>query len=214
VNDNVLEYVPGEEFLYTSVGYILLSALIESVSETPYIEFMSRQVFGPLGMASTEFDNSKAGLVNEATYYETREANGEFVLATLTRDRSFLFGGGGFISTPKDLVKLGGALYDSTLLSQDTVELLTTPVKLLNGQDNAQNYALGWRVDAATDIHSPETKMTIIHHGGVTGGASTAFLLVIPKYKVSIAYATNTDTEGFWRVRGEVLSVLKPFLKK
>ena len=56
--------------------------------------------------------------------------------------------------------------------------------------------------------------MTVIHHGGVTDGASTSFLLVIPKYKVSIAYATNIDPEGFWRVQGAILSVLKPFLEK
>lgn len=214
VSDNVLEYVPGHDFLYTSVGYILLSALIESVSETPYVEFMSRQVFAPLAMASTELDNSTAGLANEATYYESKGAKGEFVSTTLTRDRSFLFGGGGFISTPTDLVKLGAALYDRDYLSEDSVALLTTPVPLLNGQSNPQNYALGWRVNTTADIFNPEQTMTIIHHGGLTSGASSSFLLVIPKYKISIAYATNTDPEGFGKVRDEILPVLKPFLKE
>ncbi|WP_444897858.1 hypothetical protein [Microbulbifer sp. SSSA005] len=49
----------------------------------------------------------------------------------------------------------------------------------------------------------------VLHHGGVTDDAATAYLLVVPGCKASISFATNYVPEKFWRMRGRMTSILK-----
>ena len=41
---------PGDRFVYANNNYLLLAAVLESVSGTPFLRFMRERVFGPLGM--------------------------------------------------------------------------------------------------------------------------------------------------------------------
>jgi serine beta-lactamase-like protein LACTB len=71
-------------------------------------------------------DTSFAGKEHEATYYSEVKTDGSYVKSTVKRDRSFLLGGGGFISTKSDLVKMAQATYNKAYLSDSARETLTT----------------------------------------------------------------------------------------
>lgn len=191
----------GTDFSYSSNGYILLSDVIGNVSHKSYIELMNDEVFTPLNMNSTEHDTSLAGLEREAIYYKNVSTSGKYIPATTLRDRSFLFGGGGFISTPSDLVSMAWGLQEKSYLSTHTKNTLFTPAKLTNGEVNQQRYALGWRVNEFPlqklfpDLDTTQIKnKTVkgIHHGGTVAGAASAYLLFFPDSGVSISFATNT----------------------
>lgn len=199
-----LLFEPGSDFKYSSNGYILLSAVIERAAGTNYVDFLRDSLWAEFEMSSTELDVSDAGIPHEATYYEAREDDGRYRPSTTERDRSFLFGGGGFISTPSDLIKMAQATYDSRYLSGDMRSSLRTPVKFNNGEVNDQKYSLGWRTGRIHLKGSEEQTWTALHHGGVTDDASTAYLLVIPECKASIAFATNYVPPRFWEIRGEL----------
>ena len=47
---------PGDQYRYTSANYLLLGAIIQSVSGQPFAEFLERQLFDPLKMNSTSAD--------------------------------------------------------------------------------------------------------------------------------------------------------------
>ncbi|MCW8092731.1 serine hydrolase domain-containing protein [Alteromonas sp. ASW11-130] len=208
VSDKPLKFTPGTSFQYTSMGYVVLSAVIETTAQQPYTDYMTKQVFAPLGMHSTVLDDSSAGKQSEATYYSKKIDESTFELAVSKRDRSFLFGGGGYISSPSDLVKMAKAFSGSHFISEDTQSLLLTPVKMNNGEINPQGYSIGWRVKQIEDPIIENKKVTVIHHGGITHKASTAFIVIIPEYRAALAYATNTDPKDFWKAREESIALL------
>lgn len=203
-----LLFDPGTEFKYSSNGYILLSAVIEAASDTGYVDFLKHSMWAEFEMKDTKLDTSFAGKDREATYYSALESDGKHLEATSHRDRSFLFGGGGFISTPSDLVKMSQATYDESYLSSDAKELLMTPVSLRSGEINSEKYSLGWRVGKIQVSKESKESWTALHHGGVTDNASNVYVLVIPECKASIAFATNFVPEKFWKMRGAMARIL------
>lgn len=93
-----LLFDPGTEYKYSSNGYILLSALIEAATGIGYVDFLENSLWNEFEMKDTELDTSIAGKDNEATYYSDLESDGKYIESVKQRDRSFLFGGGGYIN--------------------------------------------------------------------------------------------------------------------
>jgi CubicO group peptidase (beta-lactamase class C family) len=203
---------PGTEYKYSSNGYILLSAIIEQAAKMNYVDFLKSSLWSKFGMESTELDTSFAGIQHEATYYSDYNTDGKYVQSTKNRDRSFLFGGGGFISTPTDLTNMAQAIYSDNYLSSQTRQAIYTPTKLRNGEVNSDKYSLGWRVGSIKLNDDDNHAWTVLHHGGVTDKASTAYLLVIPECKASIAFATNYIPNKFWRMRPKMAEILKSYI--
>jgi D-alanyl-D-alanine carboxypeptidase len=62
-----LAYEPGSQGIYTNVGYMVLAALIETVSGQTYEQYMIDHIFAPLGMDQTNWTYTEAMIANEAT---------------------------------------------------------------------------------------------------------------------------------------------------
>lgn len=191
VNDPLL-FEPGTDFSYSSYNFNLLSAALEKAYGQTFFEIMKEEVFEPLTMDQTSFDFQEPAVEQVATFYQVEVK--EFKKAYPV-DNSNKWAGGGIISTPTDLVKLGNALLAGSIISKQQLEILTTPQKLASGEVNEQNYALGWRKHEF-DLFEDSKKVTIIHHGGVATG-STALLLIIPEYDITLAIMINRSVEGF-----------------
>jgi|GEM_PF-2879013 len=50
-----LDFTPGEKYQYSNVGYILLGAIIESISKQEYHSFVAQQIFEPMDMKQSSF---------------------------------------------------------------------------------------------------------------------------------------------------------------
>ncbi|MEM1145853.1 MAG: serine hydrolase domain-containing protein, partial [Pseudomonadota bacterium] len=202
-----LLFEPGTDFYYSSSGYILLSALIERVSKKGFVNYLQMAVWSELGMSETALDTLKHEKGEEATYYATFDSNQGYTAAERQRDRSFLFGGGGFLSTPSDLVKLARATYDTNFLSAEARHAMYTATPLRNGEPNSENYSLGWRVGS---IQSESTRQWLtLEHAGLMEGAATAYLLVVPECQQSLAFATNFVPRAFWELFVEAKNLLR-----
>jgi CubicO group peptidase (beta-lactamase class C family) len=46
---------PGAQYLYCNAGYIVLGAIVERLTDTPWEDLMRQRLFGPLGMATAGF---------------------------------------------------------------------------------------------------------------------------------------------------------------
>jgi CubicO group peptidase (beta-lactamase class C family) len=183
---------PGTAFHYSSLGTVLLGATMSEAAGLPYRQLMIREVFEPAGMASTFPDgdgDSREGRI--ATPYYT---DGERFRPWRQIDQTHRLPGGGFVSSPTDLARLGTMYFDPTFLSPETREIFWTPQTLADGKVNEEDYALGWRwrewefdgIGIARNAN----------HGGVSRG-SQCWLLVYLDYRMSMAFCTNAKTESF-----------------
>ncbi len=187
-----LLFSPGTDFHYSSLGTVLLGATMSDASGSTYRELMVREVLEPAGMVSTFADgDDDARRSAIATLYFT---DGQRFRPWRHVDLSHRLPGGGFISSPKDLVRLGRMYFDAKYLSAETRDHFWTPQQLADGSINEQDYALGWRW-REWDIEGIGVARNA-NHGGVSRG-SQCWLLVYPDYVMSMAFCTNVKTEEF-----------------
>jgi len=66
-----LDFTPGERFVYSNFGYIVLGRVIERVSGMPYRDFVRARVLGPVGASRTQQGRSRLrdALPEEVRYY-------------------------------------------------------------------------------------------------------------------------------------------------
>ena len=58
--DDTLLFEPGHDYSYSSYGWTLIAAVVEAVAKEPFLDFMDREVFVPLGL-----DDTRPDLVDE-----------------------------------------------------------------------------------------------------------------------------------------------------
>ncbi|MGH1362167.1 MAG: serine hydrolase domain-containing protein [Calditrichia bacterium] len=206
-NDDLL-FEPGSQFNYSTYGYTLLSAAIEGASGQDFLTFMQEMVFDDLSMLNTAPERNVKQLPNTATFYIPMMGRYHEMFGV---SLSCKWGGGGYLSTSTDLVKMVNALLTHNYLDSATVSLLFTPQKLSSGEMNPQNYSMGWRNATVTysEFNGEPESFPVAHHGGQSGGSS-AFLLIFPKQKLVVAMMTNINhSEKF---RSTAYQVAKAFL--
>jgi serine beta-lactamase-like protein LACTB len=186
-----LLFEPGTDFSYSSYNFTALSAAMEEAAGVEFTRFMQQMVFRKAKMDNTAFDQQDI-LPKRAEFYDMQVKLYKNAYAV---NNSNKWAGGGVLSTPTDLVKLGNVVLAGSIIKEKTFEMLTTPVKLASGEVNEQNYALGWR---ASNFDSPglNKSVRIMHHGGTATG-STALWIIIPEYNLTAAVMINRSVESF-----------------
>jgi serine beta-lactamase-like protein LACTB, mitochondrial len=186
--DDPLLFEPGTQHRYSIWGWILVSAAVQGAAGQPLARVMDREVFSPLGMTRT--------VVGE-TEHMVDVAHG----AGDRPDYSCLAGGGAFLSTPTDLVRLGSAMVRPGFLRADTIADFRRPTRLASGASTT--YALGWTVASARLAGVPV--QVVSHRGSPAGG--TVSLLTFPDLGIAVAAAANvTDAKGVGPFALEVAS--------
>lgn len=186
-----LLFEPGTDFHYSTLGTVLLGAVMADVADTSYRDLMHEQVFRPAGMPSTTVaPSTAAGAEDMAVSYKHSE--GKF-RPWRPVDLSHRLPGGGFASTSSDLARLGVTWLDDRFISRATRETFWTPQQLANGETNPQDYCLGWRV-REYEVEGFGVVRNA-NHGGVSRGA-LSWLLVFPDYDMAIAFNTNSRTRS------------------
>jgi serine beta-lactamase-like protein LACTB, mitochondrial len=183
-----LLFEPGTEYRYSSYGWILVSAAVEAAADEPFLTFMQKQIFEPLGMDDTRADSTTKPIANRATFYFPRFAADPRYGLHLMRaiDYSCYAGASAFLSTPSDLVRFGLAINSGKLLQPATVQLLQTPQRLASGQKTG--YGLGW--DLETVALAGEQTRTVGHDGESLGGM-VASLMTFPEHDIVVSVTSN-----------------------
>ncbi len=174
-----LLFRPGTDYSYSTYGWNLLGAVVQEAAGEPFLEFMRREVFAPVGMRHTVPDDVFGIVPHRASFYD-RDSDGRLRNANYV-DQSNKWAGGGFLSTPSDLVRFGFAMLDGELLEPETVELLWTPVQLESGESTGNG--LGWSFQ---DFGG----RPMIGHGGRSVGG-TASLMIFPEQRMVVSVASN-----------------------
>lgn len=189
--DRDLRFEPGTEYRYSRFGWIVMSAAIEAAADQPFLTFMRKQIFDPLGMNDTEVDSGvEAAAPDRATSYFPRFSADPRYGPDLMRDVDFscCAGGGAFVSTPSDLVRFAVALNSGRLLQPATVQLLQTSQRLPSGQETG--YGLGW--DLETVALAGKQTITVGHDGDLLGGMMSS-LTTFPEHGIVVSVTSNTS---------------------
>jgi CubicO group peptidase (beta-lactamase class C family) len=205
-----LLFQPGTQYGYSTLGTVLLSAVMENAASTPYLEIMNKQVFEPLKMNATMAEFQGENSANLAKFYWNNNGRSNQVRLWRDVDLSHRLAGGGFISTSSDLVKMGNAFLNDEFISAETRNIFWTPQTLPDGSETPNGYALGWRVITRA-IDDEMGEITFANHGGVSRGAQS-WLMVIPKYNISVAVNINSNTKVFWDFGKVSMQILKSFI--
>lgn len=159
--DDSLINEPGTEFSYSSYAWNLISAVVEGASGEDFLEYMERVVFDPLGMDRTEADWN-GPIIQDRTRFYVADSTGQIFNAPYV-DNSYKWAGGGFLSTPEDMLVFANAHMEPGFLQAETLEMLFASQRLRDGTETG--YGIGWR--SATNEHG---ERIVSHTGGSVGG--------------------------------------------
>jgi len=179
-----LEFTPGEKFNYSNSGYFLLGVIAEKLSGKTYEQMLHDNIFTPLGMKNSGYDNHGEILKNRATGYEK---NGKDFVNSRYLDMSIPYAAGSLYSTVEDLYVWDQALYTNKLLSKKYMDIYFKPYIPAFGNGF---YAYGWGIGKDL-IGNTKDSIDVISHGGGINGFNT-IISRTPSDKSLIVLLNNT----------------------
>lgn len=174
---------PGEVFAYSSYGYTILGAVIESVSGLDFEQYLRTNIWQKAGMLNTSLETGDAHPGKARLYIKL---NSRYIRSPYT-DLSIIYPAGGVQSTVGDLLKFGEAILGNELVSRETLEMMIDVRHSLAPMAGDDPYGLGWVV------HLHPEKGRIIAHSGAQPGASGYFEILLDR---GIVVATLSNAFG------------------
>ena len=194
--NDTLQTPPGEAYSYSSYGWNLLSAVVEGASGEEFLPYIYGNVFGPLDMRNTLAEHMDSIIVARGAYYvrSGRGMSAPIINAPYV-DNSYKWAGGGFVSTPEDLMKFAHGLMYGDILSEDTRNTLWATQHTSDGE--ATGYGIGFS-------DGMEMEHRVVGHGGGSVGGN-AWFRVFPDDGVAMAVTTNITNGGYGRVAADIM---------
>ncbi|HWW61740.1 MAG TPA: serine hydrolase domain-containing protein, partial [Thermoanaerobaculia bacterium] len=177
---------PGTKYSYSSYGYNLLGAVIESASGQTYADYMREHIWAPLAMTSTRMDDPVDLIPNRVRGYrfiDGRLANSEFI------DISSRFAAGGLRTTVPDLLRFARGLMNGTLISPKSFALMSTSMRTRDGA--LTGYGMGCFVYPGTDSIDTNGRFAIANDGGQQ--ETRTYLMMFPARNMALATAMNLE---------------------
>jgi CubicO group peptidase (beta-lactamase class C family) len=179
-----LNYMPGDEYLYSNTNFFLMSVVIHRATGKTLTQFADENIFRPLGMTHTRFYEDHSVVVpGRIPAYEPRPGGGFRIDWSTNFDK---VGDGGLLSSVSDLLLWDRNFYDNKLGKGTLLKEMQTPGVLNNGKQI--EYALGLTI-------STYRGLPIVEHGGALFGYRTE-LLRFPQQKFSVITLCNVGTSG------------------
>jgi CubicO group peptidase (beta-lactamase class C family) len=187
-----LNYMPGDEYLYSNTNFFLFSVIIKRATGRPLSQFAEENIFKPLGMTHTRFYDDHSVIVpGRVPAYEPLADGGFRIDWSTNFDK---IGDGGLMSSVDDLLLWDRNFYTNKLGKGTLLKEIQTPGVLNNGKQI--EYALGLSV-------STYRGLPIVEHGGALFGYRTE-LLRFPQQKFSVITLCNVGTSNPGRLSYQV----------
>lgn len=192
-----LDFAPGTQWQYSNTGYTVAGMIIEKVTGEPYLAFLDRRIFKPLGIRP--LDQDLATGKGFPTGYR-RNALGPVRPITVP-GADWMFATGELAMSATDLAKWDIARIERNLLPVDDWVEQETAVRLSDG--SSSNYGLGVSLGRRGD------HVQVSH-----GGAAVGFLsqnVVVPAARIAVVSLVNGDFgNAHSKIASDILDVLLP----
>lgn len=123
---------PGSKSSYSNTNYVVLEFIIEDVTGESYAAQLEERITEPLSLQHTYFGDEIEVRQNEAAAFRFGESGWSKLPAI---DPSIPGGAGGIVSTPSDLTDFIHALFEGKLVSQESLDEMTTMQDGMGGRD-------------------------------------------------------------------------------
>ncbi|MGK7391748.1 MAG: serine hydrolase domain-containing protein [Candidatus Cyclobacteriaceae bacterium M2_1C_046] len=186
------DFTPGEEVAYSNTNYLLLTYIIEDLTDKSYKEVVKNRIINGIGLERTYYGAEIKDASNEAhsySYTEDWEKHSE-------TDMTVPGGAGAMASTPADLTKFIEALFDGTLINESSLEKMLT----FKGP-------FGYGI-FRFPFHE---KLGYGHTGGIDGFQSN--VAYFPEEQLALAFTSNGLRENMNEIMIGLLSIIfnKPY---
>jgi len=190
---------PGEQYLYSNMGFAILGLALSRVTGIPYIKMIQQQILVPLHMDDTFFylPQNKRTRLARGLDNEKGEVNTQIPLSEL-EGRGYRVPNGGLFSTPKDLAKFVLSLMGkpSLLTAKSSRQVQDIPA-------GGKNYGLGLMI-------LNNSLWDVIGHNGEVPGYTSQFLIDKQSgYAVILMRNYNTGSTNLHKAALELLKALK-----
>lgn len=177
-----LNFAPGEQYLYSNSGYLLLAEVVRRVSGKTLREFAEERIFEPLGMQHTVFfDHPTQVIPGRAIPY----SNGDDGKPLMNLWFLPFAGPSGLYTNLEDLARWDANFYDNRLGGGAAlIERMETAGLLADGE--AIDYAAGLVIGEADGRRT-------IRHGGAWMGYR-ASMLRYPEERLTVIQLANAST--------------------
>ena len=176
-----LNYQPGTESQYNNGGYVLLATIVKRVSGHPLAAFANANIFTPLGMRGTTFQDDPTLLVpNRASNY-VRDG-GTWKLVPFGTQPGAV-GNSGMWTTTRDLLQWANNLAIAKVGSKELLADMQKPAPV------ASSEGISWGLGFESSEHRGAT---FVGHGGGDRGIDNYFAWY-PQQQLAIAVLCNTD---------------------
>lgn len=180
-------YSPNTHHYYSNTNYMLLAQIIENVSGVNYKDYLQTNIFDRCEMNNSVLytRDNKDELINPAKGYTGNYTECiDIYLNGAVGDK-------GIYSNVEDMLKFDEALYNGTLLTDESLDLAFT--EHIDQKNNGQNYGYGFR------LTYDDVKGKIPFHTGWWKGFRTYFIR-IPKMQQTIIILSNIKRGPFLNV--------------
>ncbi len=197
-----LLHTPGNEHVYSNVGYSLLAAVIEIVTNASYETYLREALFLPAGMNYTGYVLPTWNETDIAVGFRGSEAWGKPNEKTWADDGPYwhLRGNGGILSSAEDMYRWHQALLTDNILTHAAKEKYYTPY-VLEGPDANSYYGYGWAL-----FPTPRDTILITHNGG--NGIFFADFWRYLEEEVTIFVATNAANRASEMVAANIAQII------
>jgi uncharacterized protein YbbC (DUF1343 family) len=186
---------PGERFVYSDVGYLVLGEVVHRVSGKTVAEFAAENIFQPLNMKDTGYTPDKALHARIAPTEKRNKDDDGWIRGEVHDPRSFALNGvaghAGLFSCATDLAIYCDALLRGSRPGNGSPIIMSraTLAEMLRPRDvNGNLRALGWDVLSGYSTNRGELfSKHAFGHGGFTGTA----MWIDPELDLFVIFLSN-----------------------
>jgi len=172
-----LQNAPGTEWNYNNTAFGLAAVIVERTSGQAFHEFMTDNVFGPLGMTRTMVRPTPEHIVKQRSVGYTPSGDGFVEIS----DLGGAVGAGSIYTTVKDLQTWAENYASPRIGTAETVEEMMTSYVLTDGKETGYGYGLS--VDTQGGLKR-------VSHGGADV-AHRSMLAYYPEINAGITVQSN-----------------------
>jgi beta-N-acetylhexosaminidase len=186
-----LTYEPGTQTIYSDIGFILVGAVIESLTGSGLGELAQERIFAPLGMTKTMFRPPKS-LRARIAPTERTAARRQLVLGEVHDQNAWAMGGvaghAGMFSTGPDLAIFCQMLLNGGIYAHERILRRRTVAEFTSANPLATNTrTLGWNVPTERSSSGKYFSKQSIGHTGFTGTS----IWIDPTKNLFVVFLTN-----------------------
>ena len=172
-----LNFDPGDEHLYSNTNYNLLAEIVARVSGQPFREWTDENLFKPLGMTSTHFQDDQDNLIENKAYGYYRDG----LAFKRASNNLTAMGSSSLFSTVEDLGKWVLNFETASVGGREAIELMHQQGVLNNGET----------IDYAFGVSQGEYRgLKIMSHSGAWASFRTVIVRV-PEMRFAVIVLSN-----------------------